>query len=114
MLTKPNAFASLKALRTVVSETPARAAIWPMVREQLPPSATLLAITANTACSAPVNLFAILGGIRPEAAQERLRSIEAVVLGLDPQCRCTGFPVAGMAFLTSISSDSSDASASVT
>src|SRR3712207_2637090 len=75
--TRPSARASRTALRTVVSDTPARAAMWPTVRVQAPWRRTSADTTARTAVSASVNRAARLGGRAPEAAQRRRLSSDA-------------------------------------
>src|SRR5215203_618897 len=104
------------ALRTVLLQTPANAPMWSRARSQAfvrtsgpdlspisvtgspPTSAICSAITAITACSANVSLQAICGGIQPLAAQERRRSIEAGVLGREPERALVGFLVAPAPF----------------
>jgi hypothetical protein len=87
----PRPTASRSAFLTVVRQTPARAAICSRVRVQASFLITSDAITAKTACSATVNRAASFGGRRPEAAQERRRSMEALLRGREPTRRCTGF-----------------------
>ena len=75
----PSRRASRMALRTVVSETPARAATLPMGSVQAPCFWCSAATTARTACSASVNRLASAGGKAPAEAQRRRRSREAGV-----------------------------------
>jgi hypothetical protein len=72
--TRLSARASRTALRTVVSDTPARAAMWPTVRVQAPCRRTSADTTARTAFSAVVNRLARAGGKAPDAAHRRRRS----------------------------------------
>jgi len=88
--TRASARACLTALRTVVSDTPASAAMWPMVSVHAPLLAASSAITARTAVSASVNRAAKAGGRRPEAAHRRLLSMLAPDLGREPTRLCMG------------------------
>jgi hypothetical protein len=89
--TKPSASASRSAVLAVLRHTPASAAMCPSVRVQAPQRRTSAATTASTATSARVKRAASWGGIAPEAAQDRLRSMLAGDLGREPTRRCTGF-----------------------
>ena len=73
----PSAAASRMALRTVVAQTPASAAMWPIVILQAPRFDTSAATTASTAPSPIVNRAASCGGISPEATHRLRRSIDS-------------------------------------
>jgi hypothetical protein len=102
------------AFRTVWLQTPARAAMCPMVRVQAPFPATSAAMTDSTALSANVNLLWIWGGSLPDAAHFRRRSMLSDERGRDPTRRGTGLLSGGMALRVSMNSESSVACASVT
>jgi hypothetical protein len=102
----PTITACRMALRTVVADTPASAAMWPMVSVQAPFTRTSAATTAMTAASANVNRAWSWGGMAPEDAQRRRRSMLASDRGLDPTARRAGAGEAGRAFLASIRSES--------
>ena len=113
-LISPRCWASRRAFFTVLLQTPALAAMCSSVKVQAPLRWTSTATTLSTACSARVNMLARRGGRRPEAAQERRRVIKAGV-GREPTRRLTGLVEGGgTALRASISTESSDASSSVT
>ena len=85
-----------------------------MVRVQAPFPATSAAMTDSTALSARVNRAWIWGGSLPEAAHFLRRSMLSDERGLEPTRRGACLGSAGTAFRASISSDSSEASVSVT
>ena len=111
-VTMPSLRASRIAVRTVVSETPATAAMCPTVSRQSPLFTVSAATSESTACSASVNRAARPGGSRPEAAQRRRRSIEASVRGREPTAFLGLATGAGAIDRSSMSPASASASAS--
>ncbi|HMK91284.1 MAG TPA: hypothetical protein VK446_16840, partial [Methylocystis sp.] len=77
IVSSPSPAASRKALRAVVTQTPARAAISPIVIMQAPRSRTASATIRSAASSPVVNRAASCGGMGPDAASVRRRAIEA-------------------------------------
>ena len=73
----PSRAAWRKAPRAVVTHTPARAAISPRVRRHAPRSRTASATILSAASSPVVNRQASGGGMGPDAASVRRRSIDA-------------------------------------
>src|SRR3954470_7112346 len=94
---------------TVERPTPARAAMWSIVRVQRPWRRASAAITARTAVSAAVKRHARAGGRNPLAAHRRRLARLSGVLGRDPTRRREGgvFDAPPPAFRTSIRADRS-------
>lgn len=112
-LTRPSAFASRIARLAVDMEIPATAAMRANGHRHPPGLQASTATTARAACSPAVNLAAMAGGIRPDAAHRRRRSREASVRGLDPRLVVVGF-TNGTSWRAWINPDSSSASTSST